>query len=99
MNLPNPADPGPLAALSPLPLGSDPLEQLIAAQPPAPAAPAASVVPFVVPGDFLSAYGLRENPFADCVHPAFFFRTEGHGEAFRSMMLAAEFKTSIGLIT
>jgi len=99
MNLPNPADPGPLAALSPLPLGGDPLEELIRAEPPIPAAPPASVVPFVVPGDFLSAYGLRENPFADCVHPAFFFRTEGHGEAFRSMMLAAEFKTSLGLVT
>ena len=100
MNLPNPADPGgPLAALSPLPLSVDPLEELINAEPPAPAIPSVSVVPFVVPGDFLSAYGLRENPFADCVHPAFFFRTEGHGEAFRSMMLAAEFKTSLGLVT
>jgi general secretion pathway protein A len=100
MNLPNPADLGnPLAALSSLPLGSDPLEELIHAQPPAPATPPVSVVPFVIPGDFLTAYGLRENPFADCVHPAFFFRTEGHGEAFRGMMLAAEFKTSLGMVT
>lgn len=62
-------------------------------------APVADVVPFVPAGDFMSAYGLRENPFGDCVHPAFFFRTEDHAEAFRSMMLAAEFKTAFAMVT
>ena len=67
------------------------------APPPEPVEP--EIVPFIPAGDFISAYGLRENPFADCVHPAFFFRTEEHAEAFRSMMLAAEFKTAIGMVT
>ena len=49
--------------------------------------------------DFLEAHGLRENPFADCVHPGFFYRTESHAEAFRSMMLAVEFDASLGLVT
>ncbi len=61
--------------------------------------PSADVVQFIPAGDFMSAYGMRENPFADCVHPAFFFRTEDHAEAFRSMMLAAEFKTAFGMVT
>ncbi len=49
--------------------------------------------------DFLDAHGLRENPFADCVHPGFFYRTESHAEAFRSMTLAVEFDASLGLVT
>src|SRR6476659_3371530 len=48
---------------------------------------------------FLDYYGLSDNPFADCVHPGFFYRTESHAEAFRSMMLAVEFNTSLGLVT
>src|SRR5687767_1222703 len=76
----------------------DPLADLIGSSPD-PAPEPSGLVAFAAPGDFLSVYGLRENPFADCVHPAFFFRTEGHAEAFRSMMLAAEFNTALGLIT
>ena len=49
--------------------------------------------------NFLRFYGLRENPFADCVHPGFFYRTESHAEAFRSMMLAVEFNASLGMVT
>jgi general secretion pathway protein A len=48
--------------------------------------------------NFVRYYGLRENPFADCVHPGFFYRTESHAEAFRSMLLAVEFKASLGLV-
>jgi general secretion pathway protein A len=92
----------PQPQLTPLPTyppGADSLAELIGRSPAAPAPEPSGVLPFLAPGDFLSAYGLRENPFADCVHPAFFFRTDGHAEAFRSMMLAAEFKTSLGLVT
>ena len=49
--------------------------------------------------NFLRAYGLRENPFADCVHPGFFYRTDSHADAFRSMMLAIEFNASLGMVT
>ena len=73
---------------------------LLAEQPSEPVEPESScVVQFVAPGDFLQTYGLRENPFPDSVQPAFFFRTEAHAEAYRSMMLAADFRTSLGLVT
>jgi general secretion pathway protein A len=73
---------------------------LLAEQPEARVEPESPrVVPFVAPGDFLQIYGLRENPFPDSVHPAFFFRTEAHAEAYRAMVLAAEFRTSLGLVT
>src|SRR5688500_12766424 len=48
---------------------------------------------------FLEYYGLSDNPFPDCVHPGFFYRTESHAEAFRSMMLAVEFNASLGMVT
>ncbi|HEY3901375.1 MAG TPA: AAA family ATPase [Chthoniobacter sp.] len=64
-----------------------------------PTPPAPEVVPFAPAGNFMSFYGLKENPFADSVHPAFFFRTDGHAEAFRSMMLAVEFRASLGMVT
>jgi general secretion pathway protein A len=48
---------------------------------------------------FLEAYGLSDNPFPDCVHPGFFYRTDSHGDAFRSMMLAVEFNASLGMVT
>jgi general secretion pathway protein A len=54
---------------------------------------------FPVPRNFLEYYGLASNPFADCVNPGFFYRTEAHSEAFRSVMLAVEFETSLGLLT
>ena len=67
---------------------------------PTPPPPAASeIVPFAPAGDFVSFYGLKENPFADAVHPGFFFRTDSHAEAFRSMMLAVEFRASLGMTT
>lgn len=75
---------------------TDPFSELVA--PPVVAEPA-SVLPFAPPGDFIRFYGLRENPFADAVHPDYFFRTQGHAIAFRSMMLAADFQTSLGLVT
>lgn len=69
---------------------------LIGAAPPA-LAPA--IVQFAPAGNFVSQFGLRENPFADSVHPAFFFRTDGHAEAYRSMMLAVDFCASLGMVT
>jgi general secretion pathway protein A len=77
---------------------ADPFDDLIRSSPMSETA-AASVVPFVPEGNFLQIYGLRENPFADSVHPSFFFRTESHASSFCSMMLAADFNTSLGLVT
>ncbi len=71
----------------------------LAATPPEPASSQAQTVPFSRVGDFLEFYGLEENPFADCVHPAYFFRTEKHAAALRDMMLAVEFNTALGLVT
>jgi general secretion pathway protein A len=68
-----------------------PLPTPTAAPPPSPFAPLPET-------NFVRYYGLRENPFADCVHPGFFYRTESHAEAFRSMLLAVEFKASLGLV-
>lgn len=79
--------------------GADPLEELLDGSPIANTVMPSHTVPFTPQGDFVQFYGLRENPFADCVHPDFFFRTDAHSEAFRSMMLSAEFKTSLGLVT
>jgi general secretion pathway protein A len=64
-----------------------------------PPPPAPAIVPFAPAGNFVSFYGLKENPFADAVHPGFFFRTDSHAEAFRSMMLAVEFCASLGMVT
>jgi general secretion pathway protein A len=64
-----------------------------------PPPPAPEIVPFPPAGNFVSYYGMKENPFADAVHPGFFFRTDSHAEAFRSMMLAVEFQASLGLTT
>ena len=58
-----------------------------------------AVLPFVGSGDFIQTYGLLENPFADCVHPAFFFRTDSHANAVRSMKMAVDLNTSLGLVT
>ena len=80
-------------------LPSDPFDDLVPAPVAPPPVPDAAIVPFAPAGDFIRHYGLRENPFADSVHPAFFFRTEAHAEAFRDMMLAVEFQASLGLVT
>ncbi len=50
-------------------------------------------------GNFITHFGLKENPFADCVHPAFFFRTDGHADAFRSMTRAVDFRASLGMVS
>ncbi len=84
----------PLETFSPAGNG-DPFAALVGAS----AAPAEGVVPFAPAGSFVEYYGLRENPFADSVHPGFFFRTDGHAEAFRSMMLAVDFQASLGMVT
>ena len=76
--------------------GGDPLADLIGA---APSVPSPGIVPFAPAGNFVSQFGLRENPFADSVHPAFFFRTDGHADAYRSMMLAVDFRASLGMVT
>lgn len=49
--------------------------------------------------DFLQFYGLKANPFADSVNPAYFFRTERHEDACVRMMLAVRNDLSFGLIT
>ena len=49
--------------------------------------------------DYLKFYGLRENPFADSIQPRYFYRTDGHAQAFRDMMLAVDFEASLGLVT
>ena len=87
--------PNPFQA-SPNPL-SDPLMDLIGSAPSQD--PGKGIVPFAPAGDFMSHFGLRENPFADCVHPAFFFRTDGHSDAYRNMALAVDFKASLGMVT
>lgn len=79
-------------------LPSDPFADLVSAPVSEPEHQPA-IVPFAPAGDFVRYYGLRENPFADSVHPAFFFRTEAHAEAFRDMMLAVEFQASLGMVS
>jgi general secretion pathway protein A len=79
---------------------ADPLADLIhpfPQQPPPSTSPAPRPLSFET--DLMRFYGFRENPFADCIHPAFFYRTESHAEAFRNMMLAADFAASLGLVT
>ena len=78
---------------------ADPFTDLVGAEPAAAEAPPAAIVPFAPIGDFIRHYGLRENPFKDSVHPAFFFRTEAHADAFRDMMLAVNFQASLGMVT
>ena len=90
------AAPNPFRAAESAP-GGNPLMDLIAVAP-SNTGPA-GIVPFAPAGDFVSHYGFKENPFADCVHPAFFFRTNSHAEAFRSMMLAVDFRASLGMVT
>jgi general secretion pathway protein A len=75
------------------------LSQLIEPFQPAALPPLQAAWPATSARDFLAAYGLRENPFADCVHPGFFYRTESHSDAFRNMMLAVEFDAALGLVT
>jgi type II secretory pathway predicted ATPase ExeA len=50
-------------------------------------------------GDFIQAYGLSENPFADAVNTAFFYRTPAHGEAIERMAMAVRYNVSLGMVT
>ncbi len=84
--------------LQPAP-AADPFEDLVGQAPPATERTQGGIVPFAPAGDFIRAYGLNENPFADCVSPIYFFRTESHAEAFRSMTRAVDFKASLGMVT
>ena len=81
------------------PAHGDPLADLITAVPAPPAAGPFTLRALLPETNFLEFYGLSDNPFADCVHPNFFYRTESHAEAFRSMMQAVEFHASLGLVT
>ncbi len=78
---------------------SDPFEDLVGQPPPAADRGKGGIVPFAPAGDFIQHYGLNENPFADCVSPTYFFRTESHAEAYRSMTRAVDFKASLGMVT
>jgi|GEM_PF-374868 len=49
--------------------------------------------------DFLAFYGLQENPFADAVHPGYFYRTQSHGEAIGRMLMAVRHRVSLGMVT
>ncbi len=82
----------------PRPDASDALEDLIRPFPAPPLAPP-PLGPLVAARDFLGAFDLRENPFADCVHPGFYYRTASHTSAFSNMMLAVEFEAALGMLT
>jgi general secretion pathway protein A len=75
---------------------ADPLSSLAQASSPA---AGASAAPHRDEGNFLSFYGLRENPFADSVNPAFYYRTDAHGDAYQRMMLTIENDISLGMVT
>jgi general secretion pathway protein A len=77
----------------------DPFISLAHASRPVAVAANESATAFAVPRNFLEYYGLANNPFADCVNPGFFYRTDAHSEAYRTVMLAVEFETSVGLLT
>ncbi len=77
----------------------DPLAELIHPFPSASLPEQPALQSLLPEKSFLDYYGLSDNPFADCVHPGFFYRTESHAEAFRSMMLAIEFNASLGMVT
>jgi len=78
--------------------GAAGLEALVQIEPAPAAAPAEAGAPSAA-GDFVEFYGLRENPFADSVNPAYFYRTDGHEEACIRMMLAVRHNISMGLVT
>ena len=99
----HPLEPTSVPPLPPL-LSSDDADvdaflNLLGNLPGSPPPPAPEILPFAPAGNFISYYALNENPFADSVHPTFFFRTDGHAETFRSMALAVEFRASLGMVT
>lgn len=93
MSEPFPPSPSPHSPVA------DPLTDLIQPFPQAALAPVQPAWPSTSASDFFKAHGLWENPFADCVHPGFFYRTESHSETLRNMMFAVEFDASLGLVT
>lgn len=98
-----PLEPTPTTSFPPPPLvddaDMDAFLNLVGNMSVSPPPPPPEVVPFPPAGNFVSFYGMNENPFADAVHPGFFFRTDSHAEAFRSMMLAVEFQAALGMTT
>jgi len=96
-----PHDPEPINPFKSAALKSDAdalMDLIVGAPTPEPQA-GRGIVPFAPAGNFVSYFGLKENPFADSVHPSFFFRTDSHSEAFRSMTLAVDFRASLGMVT
>ncbi len=49
--------------------------------------------------DFLGFYGLQEMPFSDAVNPKYFYKTDGHDEAYIRLLLAIRHDISLGLVT
>ena len=49
--------------------------------------------------DFLSFYGLAENPFADSVNADYFYRTQTHETAIEKMTMAVRYNVSLAMIT
>jgi type II secretory pathway predicted ATPase ExeA len=95
-----PAAMNPLSIHEPNPaMTPDPFDDLIGPPTPAKLPTQGGIVPFAPADDFIRHYGLNENAFADCVSPTYFFRTDSHAEAFRNMMLAVDFKASLGMVT
>jgi type II secretory pathway predicted ATPase ExeA len=52
-----------------------------------------------ISSDPLKHFGLNARPFADCVNPEFFYRTEAHEEAFIAMKRCIDEHVAIGLTT
>lgn len=77
---------------------ADPLLDLVASAPryePA-TVPAASAPP--PDADFLTFYGLADNPFADAVNTGYFYRTATHAQAVEHMLLAVRYHVSLGMV-
>lgn len=49
--------------------------------------------------DFLPFFGLQELPFSDAVNPKYYYKTDGHDEAFIRLLLAIRHDISLGLVT
>jgi len=49
--------------------------------------------------NFLTYYGMHQNPFPDAVNPAFFYQTDHHAETLRRMKLAIEHDVSLAMVT
>ncbi|NQU40588.1 MAG: AAA family ATPase [Lentisphaerae bacterium] len=60
-----------------------------------------SQVHFDIPreADFVGFYGMRDNPFADSINPAYFFRIESHRDVITRMLMAVRYNVSLGMVT